>query len=289
VISLCISSKDEGHLLGQCMDAWLAQDWPETCEIVPVVSGSSIPVAREWAARYEQVKPIYEEVPRGKPAALNQFFKLARGDKLILTDGDVMPSGNVVGPLLRVLADPKVGAVSGRPLSANPIDNMLGWWQYVLCDMIHKRRQSAGWFASGYLCALRAGIVKEIPLESLADDAIISMLVRKVGYRTAYAPDAKVIVRYPTNFGDWVRQKRRTLAGYWQASAWFGHIERTAGSEARGLPELLGYVSGPKHLVWLAALAVARLWAWMLAWWDVRVAKRGLMEIWQPVTSTKVR
>ena len=65
---------------------------------------------------------------RGKPAALNLALKKARGEIIVLTDGDVLIGEKSIEQLLIPFKDPKVGLVTGRPISVEdkngPVDNL---------------------------------------------------------------------------------------------------------------------------------------------------------------------
>ena len=69
---------------------------------------------------------------------------------------------------------------------------------------------------SGYLFAFRRALIGDIPIDALAEDAVISHEIADAGYRIRYAPEAQVSVRYPTTYRDWLRQKVRSAGGYAQ-------------------------------------------------------------------------
>ena len=56
----------------------------------------------------------------------------------MLSDGDVVIGEDALQPLLAPFADPGVGAVTGRPVSASPRDTMLGYWSHLLTDSAHR-------------------------------------------------------------------------------------------------------------------------------------------------------
>ena len=59
---------------------------------------------------------------------------------------------------------------------------------------------------SGYLYAFRKNLIDKIPENALAEDAVISHMIYEQGYKTAYTPNAKVFIKYPTNMKDWIIQ-----------------------------------------------------------------------------------
>ena len=171
---------------------------------------------------------------------------------------------------------------------------MLGYWSHLLTDSAHRvrlARDQAGQFllCSGYLFAFRRALIGDIPVDALAEDAVISHEIAGAGYRIRYAPEAQVFVRYPTTYRDWLRQKVRSAGGYaqdtsanrpsrcarrgwksWRERGWRWPIRATL-----------------RELVWTLLLFAARLHLWLLVFWNVRVRRRPLKALWQRVETTK--
>jgi cellulose synthase/poly-beta-1,6-N-acetylglucosamine synthase-like glycosyltransferase len=247
----------------------------------------------DYAARYPAVRHVADP-QRGKPTALNSGLKAARGDIVILSDGDVLVAPDALGPLLAPFADPHVGAVSGHPLSASPRDTMMGYWAYLLTEGIHRIRSNRDrdeefLVCSGYLFAFRRELIEHVPEDALAEDAVISHLIAGQGYRIAYARHAHVSVKYPTTYGDWLRQKVRSAGGYAQdyirkapvrmRSAW---LEMWYGTRLA-----LRYPRHPREFLWTLLLFLARLHLWLLVFIKVRLLRRSLADLWQRVETTK--
>ena len=197
------------------------------------------PTRRYWSSAPIQTAAVVDEYSRehlvvrhvadpgqGKPMALNCGLAAARGEIVVLSDGDVVVGEDALRLLLAPFADAAVdaaavGATTGHPLSASPRDTMLGYWSHLLTDSLHRMRlarDQAGQFllCSGYLFAFRRALIGEIPIDALAEDAVISHEIAQAGYRIRYAPEAQVYVRYPTTYRDWLRQKVRSAGGYAQ-------------------------------------------------------------------------
>lgn len=277
-------------------------------------------VVLEYQKNHQNVKLIKDQ-GKGKPAALNLALQSAKGEILILTDGDVEIEKNSLGALTKNFTDPRLGAVSGRPISTNSRENKFGFWAYVLTEIAHRtrlERVKKGEYldCSGYLYAIRAGLVSEIPKNTLSDDALISRLIYNAGYKIAYAPDAEVFVKYPNNFRDWLKQKKRSTGGYAQlpnllvgaglaparqtstalpetaTRVWA--TTRVAPTEMRGFPqEIFGifqifkYAKTPKEFYWTILLVFARIILWLAIFWEIKIIKKPFSAIWKRVESTK--
>ncbi len=238
---------------------------------------------------------MLQDPGRGKPAALNLGLERARGEIIVMTDGDVYVGEGALPALLAPFDDPQTGVVSGRPISLNPRSTLLGYWSHLLTDAgahaERAQRDAAGEFfvASGYLYAVRAGLVKHIPEDALAEDAVVSHMVGEQGYRVRYAPEARVYVKYPTTYADWLKQKVRSAGGYAQPVIARSPLRmRSFWHEvAAGTGRALRYPRSLREFVWTLALFAARLHLWLRIFWQVRVRQRPLSELWQRVESTK--
>jgi cellulose synthase/poly-beta-1,6-N-acetylglucosamine synthase-like glycosyltransferase len=142
---------------------------------------------------------------------------------------------------------------------------------------------------SGYLYAIRAGLIDTIPEDALAEDAVISHRIAEWGHVIRYAPDATVLVRYPTTYRDWLRQKVRSAGGY--AQPFIAHsplrMRSFRDEAASGLWRALRYARNLREFFWTLLLIGARLHLWLLILWLVRLRRRPLGELWQRVESTK--
>jgi len=291
--SILITAFREATTVGRAIETFLTQ-LPEGAEILVVCPDpATTAVVDDYAARYPAVRHVADP-QRGKPAALNVGLKAARGDVVVLSDGDVVVAGDALAPLLAPFEDLQVGAVSGRPASASPRDTLLGYWSHLLTEGVHQMRLSrdrAGQFlvCSGYLFALRRALIERVPEDALAEDAVISHRVARQGYRIRYAPQACVFVKYPATYRDWLRQKVRSAGGYAQDYVRRSPLRmRSPWLEiANGTCLALRYPRNLREFLWTLLLFAARLHLWLLVFINVRLLHRPLTALWQRVETTK--
>lgn len=294
MISIIITAFQEPATIGTAIEAFLAQ-LPDTAEMLIVCPDEeTTAVVQTYAARFPFVRHVPENKRRGKPHALNLALAEAQGDLVILSDGDVVVAETAVSPLLAPFADDSVGAVTGQPVSISPRDTKLGYWSHLLVAGAHHtrlKRDSAAEFllCSGYLFAFRRKLMPHIPEDALAEDAVISHRIAEQGCRIRYAPEAVVYVKYPETYADWLKQKVRSAGGYAQSYIKDSPYQmRSARLEAReGTGFALNFAQNPQELWWTLQLFAARLHLWGLVFWQVRVRKRPLRQLWQRVNSTK--
>jgi cellulose synthase/poly-beta-1,6-N-acetylglucosamine synthase-like glycosyltransferase len=290
-ISILLTAYREAATIGAALEALLPQADDLGAEVIVICPDEETARA---AASYPGVR-VLRDPGKGKPAALNLGLSQAGGAIIVMTDGDVYAGPDALAALLAPFDDPQTGAVSGRPVSTGPRDTMLGYWSHLLTEAgAHAERQTrdaAGRFlvCSGYLYAIRAGLVEHIPEDALAEDAVVSHLIGGQGYRVRYAPRAEVFVKYPQTYADWLTQKVRSAGGYAQpVIARSPQRMRSFRHEAAaGTWRAIRYARSPRELAWTLALMAARLHLWLLILWRVRVQHRPLGELWKRVESTK--
>jgi cellulose synthase/poly-beta-1,6-N-acetylglucosamine synthase-like glycosyltransferase len=293
MISVIITSYREAATIGRALDAFLAQ-LPTEAEILVVCPDpETTAVVNEYSRRHVVVRHIADP-GQGKPMALNCGLAAARGEIAVLSDGDVVIGEDALRSLLAPFADAAVGATTGRPVSASPRATMLGYWSHLLTDSAHRvrlKRDRAGQFllCSGYLFGFRRALIGDIPIDALAEDAVISHEIAGAGCGIRYAPKAQVYVRYPTTYRDWLRQKVRSAGGYAQDYIRNSpYSMRSARLEViDGTRLALAYPRNLRELAWTLLLFAARMHLWLLVFWNVRVRHRPLKALWQRVETTK--
>lgn len=293
MLTVLITAFREAATIGRAIEAFLPQ-LPADAELLVVCPDPETAAAvAAYAACCPAVRHIADP-QRGKPAALNVGLVAARGEVVVLSDGDVAVAEDALVPLLAPFADPQVGAATGRPVSVSPRTTCLGYWSHLLTDSAHAvrlRRARAGQFllCSGYLFAARRALLPLLPEDALADDAVLSHRIAEQGYTIAYAPEARVYVRYPATYRDWLRQKVRSAGGYAQDYVRRSPYQmRSARREVLdGTRLALGYPRTLREWAWTLLLFLARAHLWALVFLNVRLLRRSFSALWQRVETTK--
>lgn len=298
MISIIITAYKEQGTIGKAIESFLKQGIKEEYElIVSCPDKETTDVVKEYMKKHKQVKH-FKDPGQGKMLALNLLFKEAKGEILIFTDGDVFVSENSVEELKKAFNDPSIGCVSGRPVSVNPKDNMLGYWSHLLTDAgahqtrLEKSKKGEYFTCSGYLFAFRNGIIKEFPRD-VPEDAYIPYIFMKRGYKLGYVPEAKVYVKYPTTFQEWLEQKRRIAKAYinYKQIRIDGEplpLMKSFSKEAlEGPIKALRYPKGFKEMFWTIMLFKARLYMWLMTYYDTKIKKKQHTDAWKAVKTTK--
>ena len=291
MISIIITAFKESKTIERAIRSIAEQELPINEIIVIAPDDETLHAAKKLSNKYKQIKLI-KDFGRGKPAALNLAVSKATGDILILTDGDVFVGKDSIEYLISLFHDKKIGAATGRPISISPRNNKYGFWAYLLTEIAHERRRKAfaenkRFFCSGYLFAIRKKIFPKLSEELLSEDGYISHKVYESGYKIAYAEKAEVYVKYPDNFKDWIKQKRRSVGGYNQIKKMISIDIRSFSSESSGGFAFLKYIGSIQGMFWLFELFMARIYLWLVIYRDINIRKKSQKELWERVESTK--
>ncbi|MCH7568285.1 MAG: glycosyltransferase family 2 protein [Nanoarchaeota archaeon] len=235
----------------------------------------------------------------GKGYALNILFQeLAsenKDDIFILTDGDVYVSENAVSEMMKAFKDKEIGCVTGRPITINPKDNKYHYWAHLAFQGIDRFRnnlseQKQFFECSGYLFAIRKGVILDFPLET-SEDAIIPYLFWKKGYKIVYVPKVEVYVKNPENWHDWKNQKIRNIKAHENLNKMAPDMLRTKSllNEIKeGAFFAIRQPTNFREFFWTLQLYPARLYIYFKAFQELRQNK-GYQDGWRTteIESTK--
>lgn len=258
------------------------------------LKGVNIPIYIVTPEDYSQIKgvKIIKDKGKGKPEALNIAFKEIKEDILILTDGDVYTDKKSINNIIKNF-DLQTGLITGKVISLNKKDNMIGYWSHFLtyaANTMRAKKYTNGEFfeGSGYLLAIRKNLIKNIDPNALADDGVISKIIYDSKYKEKYLEDSKVYVKYPDNFKDWIKQKKRSAGGYKQDITEKTYGNRSFLKEARyGIKIFFTYPKNFKEFFYTLVLFIARVYLWILIEIDIKILRKNPTDIWVRVESTK--
>lgn len=312
MLSVIITSFKEPKSIGKCIESIANQKYsgiPKPFEILQVSPDKETLTAGENAAKKLNLKKDeYKQVVdpcNGKPYALKMALQRAKGDIIILTDGDTFFDKNAVKELLKPFENRKVGGVSGRPVALDRRDNQMGYYGNLLSDSAHHRRsnkmhpvEDTNYYVSdeeffpmsGYIMAIRKTKFN-IPKDVLSDDAYISYTLRNKGYEIGYAPKARCFVKYPTSLKDYFKQKVRSIGGFVQLEQYNifrrDKQSRSFAIELRYFFFVLTYPRNIKEFFWSLLFYPIRLWTWLRIFWERRILKKDFKKTWVRIESTK--
>lgn len=288
MISIVITSYREPKTIGRAIKSFQNQKIKDKYEIIVVAPDKeTLNVAKKYKVK------CFKDPRKGKPTALNLAFSKAKGNIVVLSDGDVYVNGNSVNNLLRHFKNKKVGAVTGRPVALDNKKTLFGYWAHLLNNSAHierlrRDRKSLPMFCTGYIFAIRKELCENLP-EDVLDDAYISMLVLKKGFEIKYEPKAIAYIKNATNLKDWINQKRRNSMGHNHARQLLGNMIKMKSFSNEifyGWYKALNYPKTLKELFYTKLLFPVRLYVWLLSFYD-KFKERKVMDVWKRIESTK--
>jgi len=295
MISIVITSFNEPRTIGKAIDSFAGQKISQKYEIIVAAPDKETLNAAKKHTKGKRNIRIIQDPGKGKSYAINWLLPKLKGEIIILSDGDVHVSDYSVDELLRPFNDKQVGCVSGRPVSANPKDNMLGYWSHLLVDAgahqarLKRAKKSQFLECSAYLWAFRKKAIKSFPTD-VAEDTIVPILFWLKGYKIVYVPEALVYVKYPTNIHDFIDQKVRTVKSHETLKKYF-KIKlprmKTFSNEILEGWKALFYPRNLKELYWTKLLFFTRFYIWILAFYEIHLKNRHYMDVWKRIESTK--
>jgi peptidoglycan/xylan/chitin deacetylase (PgdA/CDA1 family)/GT2 family glycosyltransferase len=223
-ISVIVPAYNESANIAATVRSLLASDYPHV-EVIVVDDGSTDGTADIVRALRLPGVSVIEQANAGKPAALNTGIRHARGDILVLVDGDTVFEPDALGRLVQPLSDPDVGAVSGNTKVANR-SGLLGRWQhveYVIGFNLDRRMFDIARCmptVPGAIGAFRRETLRDVggvSGQTLAEDTDLTMAVIRAGWRVVYTPDAVAWTEAPSSLRQLWRQRYRWCYGTMQA------------------------------------------------------------------------
>ncbi|MCJ7601448.1 MAG: glycosyltransferase family 2 protein [Desulfobulbaceae bacterium] len=228
-VTVLIAAKNEENNIGPRMDNLLAQNYPKDKLEILIISDGSVDrtnkIILEYAETAKESKPPIKLLAlassKGKPSALNEGIKYAKGEIIVFADARQKFNSNVIEELVVNFTDPTVGCVSGELLfikdsDSNIKEEMGLYWKIE--KIVRKLESTIGSVAgaTGAIYAIRKSLYKTLPEETLLDDVLTPMNIVFQGFRTIFESNACAYDTISKDARQEWRRKVRTLAGNWQ-------------------------------------------------------------------------
>jgi cellulose synthase/poly-beta-1,6-N-acetylglucosamine synthase-like glycosyltransferase/peptidoglycan/xylan/chitin deacetylase (PgdA/CDA1 family) len=250
LVSAIVPAYNESANIAATVRSLVDNDYPEL-EVIVVDDGSTDGTADVVRRLHMPEVRVISQRNAGKPAALNTGIADARGEFLVLVDGDTVFNRDAIGRLVQPFMDPSVGAVSGNTKVANR-RGLLGRWQhleYVMGFNLDRRMFEVAECVTtvpGAIGAFRRATLQDVggvAAVTLAEDTDLTMSVLQAGWRVVYEESAVAWTEVPSTMRQLWRQRYRWCFGTMQAM-WVHRSAVTATGPAgklgrRGLAYLL--------------------------------------------------
>jgi cellulose synthase/poly-beta-1,6-N-acetylglucosamine synthase-like glycosyltransferase/peptidoglycan/xylan/chitin deacetylase (PgdA/CDA1 family) len=168
---------------------------------------------------------VVSQPNQGKAAALNTGIAEARGELVVMVDGDTIFEPETLGYLVQPFTDPAVGAVAGNTKVANR-RGLLGRWQhieYVMGFNLDRRMYEelrCMPTVPGAIGAFRRRALEQlggVGTDTLAEDTDLTMAIGRAGWHVVYEQRARAWTEAPTTWRMLWKQRYRWSYGTMQA------------------------------------------------------------------------
>jgi len=186
----------------------------------------------------------------GKAAALNYGIEHIQDAELFVgIDADTIIASDAIARLVPHFVNPKVGAIAGNAKVGNRVNLWTRWQalEYITSQNFERRALDVLGAVSvvpGAIGAWRVSAVREAggyQLDTVAEDADLTMALLRRGYRVEYEDMALAYTEAPTNASGLMRQRFRWSFGILQA------VYKHSGVFAR--KGALGFVALPNIVI----------------------------------------
>ena len=298
MINIIIASFNEPKATARAVRTFLSQKIPDDFKIIVV---DPFPETENFLKKEINDKSVsfFLDPGEGKSYALNLLFQEIysenKEDIIILSDGDVYISENAISEILNAFKNPEIGCVTGKPVPVDSRSEKYGYWAHFVFEGVHRARKDYHkkrqfFECSGYLFAIRNGVILDFPLEA-SEDAIIPYLFWKKGYKIHYAEKAEVYVKNPSTWNDWLVQKIRNIKGHENLNKIAPNMLRTKSffNEIKhGWHFFFIYPKNAKELLWTLQIYFARLYLYYKAFSEIK-SKKTYSDGWREIETKTTR
>src|SRR5215469_1840994 len=231
-VTVLIPAHNEESVIVQTVNSVLLSDYPDL-HIVVVNDGSTDKTAELLDAHFsrEPRVRVIHQVNRGKAAALSVALSQAQTEIVVTIDADTEIEPDAIRKLDRHFADPTLGAVAGNVKVGNRSRWLTRWQalEYITSQNMEKRAfdlLNCITVVPGALGAWRKQAIEAaggITADTVAEDADLTIAIRRVGWRIGYDEEAVAWTEAPETAGQLIRQRFRwtfgTLQSFWKHSS----------------------------------------------------------------------
>lgn len=225
-LAVIVPGYNESANIVNTIESLLSAKRPKQFEIIVVNDGSTdntLEILKENFSSHPLVK-ILSQRNSGKGVALNYGLSKTSADLVTIIDADTIVGPDTLVRLMQPLHNPKVGAVAGTVKVANKTTIMSKWQilEYATGQSLDRRALSvfdAVVVVPGALgCWRRKALIDAggFTTDTLAEDADMTLKIKKLGYRIAVAEAAYAYTEVPETVKIFLRQRFRWMYGTYQ-------------------------------------------------------------------------
>lgn len=233
-VSVIIAAYNEQRVIAEKIDSVLSCHYPDGKLEILIGSDAShddtVPIVKQYAARYPFISCFDFTERRGKPSVVNDLVQAAKGEILVLTDANVIFSLDTLKELVKHFKEPDIGLVDTNMVNRGLKTTGISFQEkaYISREVKIKHREGLIWGAMmgpfGGCYAIRKSDFTPIPPHSLVDDFYINMKILEKGKKAINELKAVVYEDVSDNLSHEFRRKTRIATGNFQNLRRFAHM-----------------------------------------------------------------
>lgn len=218
-VSIVLPTYNEERIIENKLRDILSLDYPmEKVEVVIVDSSDdeTREIIRNFFTdrQHPELTVLEEDERRGLAPALNDAYAAAENEMVVKTDCDSEVAADALREAAANLADPDIGAVTGRNVDVLGGSNVEEGYRNVQATIqTLESHLDSTFIFHGPFSAFENDEIVQIDPNSIADDTELALKIRKNGKRVVFDPDVRYKEASHSAFGKRRTQKDRRAMG----------------------------------------------------------------------------
>ena len=217
-VTIIVAAYNEEYCIEEKITNTLLLDYPKDKVHYIFITDGSTDKTAEIISKYNSIELMHKPERTGKIVAVHRAMKEVKTEVVVFTDANTLLNKKALINICRHFQDPSVGAVAGekRVQIDDSGDATAGegfYWKYESKLKTWDSELFSVVGAAGELFSVKTSLYIPVPVDTLLDDFMISMLIAQKGYRIIYEPDAYATENASANTKEELKRKVRIAAG----------------------------------------------------------------------------
>jgi len=217
-VTLIVAAYNEEYCIEEKITNTLDLEYPSSKVNYIFITDGSTDGTADIISKYPSIKLMHKPERSGKIVAVHRAMLEVKTEVAVFTDANTLLNKQALINICRHFQDPTVGAVAGekRVHIDDSGDATAGegfYWKYESKLKAWDSELFSVVGAAGELFSVKTSLYIPVPVDTLLDDFMISMLIAEKGYRIVYEPDAYATESASANTKEELKRKVRIAAG----------------------------------------------------------------------------
>jgi cellulose synthase/poly-beta-1,6-N-acetylglucosamine synthase-like glycosyltransferase len=269
-VSVLVPAHDEEDIIEKKLENIALVSYPkQKIEVIVVDDGSedkTLMKAENFASHHPELRvKIVKQNPRvGKSAALNSALPLVENSIVVVSDADTFWYSDIFEKALPYMADPTVGAITGRGINENTDESWITKAEGTYLNLTtlirvgESKIHSTIRFEGGF-CAYKKDAFRAFDCETGSDDSGTALDIVQHNRRAILLPDVVFSTSFPATFSGKFRTKVRRavqLIGLWLKCLKLMFHGQLVLPKKIAVPEIMLFIFNPLFFLLMLASAI---------------------------------